>query len=204
MGVARAGGDAYRAVAVSTLEYMLRDLGQSDGGFWSGEDADSEGEEGRFYVFTADEMRDVLGGEDFVPASLFFGVTAAGNFEGSNVLHQARTIEEVTAATGATAEEVEAALSRARDRLLEVRSARVRPGLDDKGSLRGMVWRCGRWPRRAPFSTSRVICRRRAAPPGSCSTASTATTGGCSARGPPHGSDGGGVPGSLRTTPPLQ
>ena len=126
------GEDAYRAVAVSTLEYMLRDLGQPDGGFWSGEDADSEGEEGRFYVFTADEMREAVGEEDSEPASLFFGVTAAGNFEGSNVLHQARTIEEVTAATGATAEEVEAALSRARDRLVEARSARVRPGLDDK------------------------------------------------------------------------
>ena len=132
MGVARAGEDAYRAVAVSTLEYMLRDLGQPDGGFWSGEDADSEGEEGRFYVFTADEMREAVGEDDFEPASLFFGVTEGGNFEGSNVLHQARTIDEVTAATGATAEDVEAALTRARDRLATARSTRVRPGLDDK------------------------------------------------------------------------
>ncbi len=126
------GEDAYRSVAVSTLEYMLRDLGQPDGGFWSGEDADSEGEEGRFYVFTADEMREAVGEDDFEPASLFFGVTAEGNFEGSNVLHQARTIDEVTAATGATAEEVEAALTRTRDRLATARSTRVRPGLDDK------------------------------------------------------------------------
>ncbi len=126
------GEDPYRAVAVSTLEYMLRDLGQPDGGFWSGEDADSEGEEGRFYVFTEDEMRAAVGDPDLEAAALFFGVTAEGNFEGSNVLHQARTIDEVMAATGASAEEVEAALSRARDRLSEVRSTRVRPGLDDK------------------------------------------------------------------------
>ena len=124
--------DAYRAVAVSTLEYMLRDLGQPDGGFWSGEDADSEGEEGRFYVFTADEVRAVVDEADFEAVSLFFGITASGNFEGNSVLHQARTIEEVTAATGATAAEVEGALSKARHRLSEVRSTRVRPGLDDK------------------------------------------------------------------------
>ena len=62
------GEDPYRAVAVSTLEYMLRDLGQPDGGFWSGEDADSEGEEGRFYVFTEDEMRAAVGDPDFEAA----------------------------------------------------------------------------------------------------------------------------------------
>ena len=172
--------------------------GQPDGGFWSGEDADSEGEEGRFYVFTADEMREVLGEEDFEPASLFFGVTAAGNFEGSNVLHQADHRGGDGGNRGRLQTRSRAALSRARDRLsrgaLRPSSPRVgRQGrrlVERSGAAGG-----GRGRRRARWSGA--IWRRRAALPGSCSTASTAHDGRLLRSWSPHGPDGGGVPGFL-------
>jgi len=106
------------AVARDTLEYLLRDLRHRDGGFFSSEDADSEGVEGKFYVWTPDEIGDVLGAEaDEVMA--YFGVTETGNFEGANILN-------------VVGEEPPPDLDRAKEKLLEARARRVRPGLDDK------------------------------------------------------------------------
>ncbi len=106
-------------VARSTLDYMLRDLHHPDGGFYSAEDADSEGVEGKFYVWSRQELDAVLG-SDADTAAAFFGVSADGNFEGTNVLH--RPTDE------GWSPEIEAA----RLLLLDERAARVRPGLDDK------------------------------------------------------------------------
>jgi len=115
------GHDRYRRVCEETLDWMLREMRGPEGGFYSALDADSEGEEGRFYVWTPDQIREVLGdGADAVIE--FYGVSEQGNFEGSNVLHLA---------AGAAAEEPEG-LERARQALFEARAERVRPGLDDK------------------------------------------------------------------------
>jgi hypothetical protein len=111
-------GDAlFRRVCVETLEFMLRELRQEGGGFASALDADSEGVEGKYYVWTLDEVREALG-EDADRAIAYFGMTEAGNFEGFN--------NPVRAASDPPD------LGDLKARLYEVRERRVRPGLDDK------------------------------------------------------------------------
>jgi uncharacterized protein YyaL (SSP411 family) len=114
------GEARWRRVVEETIEYVRRDLGRPGGGFASAEDADSEGEEGRFYVWSLDEIEQVCG-DDAPDVIAFFGVTAGGNFEGANILHQ----------VDPAADRPEA-VERARARLLAARQHRVRPGLDDK------------------------------------------------------------------------
>jgi uncharacterized protein YyaL (SSP411 family) len=108
-----------RRVCEETLDWALRDMRGPEGAFYSALDADSEGVEGKFYVWTLDELREVLG-DDAESAIAYFGATARGNFEGANVL-EARGPEPDP--------EMRA---RIRRRLLEVRGRRVPPGLDDK------------------------------------------------------------------------
>jgi hypothetical protein len=112
------GEPLFRRVCEDTLEWVLRELRQEEGGFASALDADSEGVEGRFYVWTLDEVREVLG-PDLAPVAIgHFGMTESGNFEGANI--PVRTTSDP------------AELPEIRRRLLEARERRVRPGLDDK------------------------------------------------------------------------
>ena len=113
------------------LAYMRSRLRHPDGGFYSAQDADSEGEEGRFAVFTLDEFTRVTG-DDVEIASRVFGVTEQGNFEGSNVLHRARSHAEVAEAMGIDVGSVDTAIDRALERLAAFRADRVPPSLDDK------------------------------------------------------------------------
>jgi uncharacterized protein YyaL (SSP411 family) len=115
------GHERYRRACEETLDWMLREMRGPEGGFHSALDADSEGEEGRFYVWTPAQIGEVLGdqADEIVE---FYGVSERGNFEGSNVLHLAG---------GAEAPEP-AGLAEARAALLAARAKRVRPGLDDK------------------------------------------------------------------------
>ena len=110
--------DDFVSAARSTLTYLKRDLRHPQGGFYSSEDADSEGEEGKFYVWTVDELRDVLG-EQAERIAIFYGATEMGNFEGSNILN-------------VVGDTPPPRLDGSRDLLLAARSERVRPGLDDK------------------------------------------------------------------------
>jgi uncharacterized protein len=112
------GEPLFRRVCEETLDWALRELRQPEGGFASSLDADSEGEEGRFYVWTPAEIRDTLGGELGAAAIAHFGVTEAGNFEGRNILVRATPDPE-------RIDEIKSGLLAARER-------RVRPGLDDK------------------------------------------------------------------------
>jgi len=114
------GDPLLRRTVEETLEWVLREMRAPEGGFYSALDADSEGVEGKFYVWTVDELRAALDAEDADAAIAWFGATEHGNFEGANVL-ESRGPEP--------APEVRA---RIRARLLEVRAGRVRPGLDDK------------------------------------------------------------------------
>jgi uncharacterized protein YyaL (SSP411 family) len=107
-------------VARSTLRYLLNDLRHPDGGFFSAEDADSEGVEGKFYMWTVSELASVLGNDDAAEAARFFGATPHGNFEGSNILYRPTT--------DPWSDRVES-ISR---RLVAARSERIRPGRDDK------------------------------------------------------------------------
>jgi len=127
--------DAFFAqVAREIFTYVLRDLKSPEGAFYSAEDADSEGEEGKFYVWTPEEIREVLGEED---AALFcdvYEVTEEGNFEkGTSVLNQIHFVpEETEEKYGLRLEELEEKLASMREKLLKKRDERVRPHLDDK------------------------------------------------------------------------
>ena len=123
---------AYRMVVEQTLDYILRDMRSPGGGFYSAEDADSEGVEGKYYVWTLEEVERVLGQADAQIAALRYGITAEGNFEGKTILTRAVPVDEIAARTGSTAHEVDEILTRARERLLEARSERVRPAKDTK------------------------------------------------------------------------
>jgi len=125
------GHERYRRVCEETLDWMLREMRGPEGGFYSALDADSEGEEGRFYVWTPEQVRAALvaagssdgaGAPDPEAILAHYGVSERGNFEGANVLHLAG---------GAAAPEPEG-LATARAALLTARATRVRPGLDDK------------------------------------------------------------------------
>jgi uncharacterized protein len=114
------GEPRYKRVVEETIGYVLRDLRQPGGGFSSAEDADSEGIEGRFFVWTQDEIEEVCG-EDAAEVISYFGVTKGGNFEGANILH----------AVDGRADRPDA-VARAILLLFDRRERRVRPGLDDK------------------------------------------------------------------------
>ena len=118
-------------VGLRTLEYLARDLSNDAGGFMSAEDADSEGAEGTFYVWSDAEIREVLGDTaDFAVAR--YGITPEGNFEGANILHHARLLREVAEVAGIDDAAARTLDAEVRTRLFEARSHRVRPGLDHK------------------------------------------------------------------------
>ncbi|NDC63559.1 MAG: thioredoxin domain-containing protein [Planctomycetia bacterium] len=126
------GRTEFAGVVRSTLDYLLRDMVDPAGGLWSAEDADSEGEEGLFYLWNPEEIAAVLGREE---AALFcdvYDVTAAGNFEGRSILHLARPTAAVARERGLDPADLGRRLAAARAKLLEARNARVRPGIDDK------------------------------------------------------------------------
>ncbi len=109
-------------VLTETIAYVLRDLRDAGGGLCSAEDADSEGEEGRFYLWSREELTAVLGPDLGAEAAEWYGVTEEGNFEGRTVLHRSRRGELLRPPR----------IETARAELLAARAGRVRPGLDDK------------------------------------------------------------------------
>ncbi len=126
------GRPRYRHVVEETIDYVLREMTAPDGGFFSTQDADSEGEEGKFFVWTPAEVEAVLGPELSKLFNAAYGVTATGNFEGSNILHTVRTTEEIARRFAQPAEQVEAELIAARHQLFLEREKRIKPGRDEK------------------------------------------------------------------------
>ncbi|MBI4610423.1 MAG: thioredoxin domain-containing protein [Candidatus Rokubacteria bacterium] len=123
----------YRHIAEETLDYIGREMTHPDGGFYSAQDADSEGEEGKFFLWTPDEIREVLRAGDEARAALgYWGVADGPNFEGRNILFVPRGPAEVAAELGGSEAELAALLSRVRERLYAARERRVHPGRDDK------------------------------------------------------------------------
>ncbi len=123
----------YRWVAEGTIDFVLRELTHSEGGFFSSLDADSEGVEGKFYVWTLEEIRTAI--EDPELADLViaaYGVSQGGNFEGHNVLQRVVDDDALAQAHDLSPNQVVQVLDRAHAQLLEYRSQRVRPGTDDK------------------------------------------------------------------------
>ena len=126
------GRDFYRRVAAETLDYVLRDMTDAGGGFHSAEDADSEGEEGKFYVWKEDQIKAVLGEEDGGLFCRYYGVSEEGNFEGRNILHVPRDPPASGGGKDVSPRQTVARLEPLRQRLLTEREKRVRPGKDDK------------------------------------------------------------------------
>ncbi len=126
------GRNDFRRVAETTLDFVLRELRHDAGGFFSSLDADSEGEEGRFYVWAADEIDAVLGDEDGPLFRRYFDITEGGNWEGSNILQCPDPLDEVAADLGEHPDRLRALLDRGRATLYDVRSRRIWPGRDEK------------------------------------------------------------------------
>jgi hypothetical protein len=126
------GDPFYRRIATEVLEYVLGEMTAPEGGFYSATDADSEGEEGKFFVWTPAEIEAILGEEDARLFCAYYDITAHGNWEGQSIPNVRRTVEQVAAKLEIKAEALQASLDRARQRVYEVRKQRVPPGLDDK------------------------------------------------------------------------
>ncbi len=122
----------YARVVQETLDYILAYMTDPQGGFHSTEDADSEGEEGKFYVWTPAQICEVLGAESGELFCRVYDVTEAGNFEGHNILNLPKSLPQFAGLTSRDLAELEAELAEARRRLLAHRDQRVRPGKDDK------------------------------------------------------------------------
>ena len=123
--------EGFALVARDILDYVLQDMTHPEGGFYSAEDADSEGQEGKFYCWTHEELSKLLSPEEFNVAAKFFGITADGNFidhshprplRGLNILSVVKPVEPAD----------EKLLASAKEKMLKVRAKRVRPHLDDK------------------------------------------------------------------------
>jgi hypothetical protein len=124
--------ELFREVVYDTVEFIRLELTNAEGGFYSSLDADSEGEEGRFYVFTKDELRDILGNEEPL-FSAYYNCTATGNWEhGRNILHRRQTDEDFAAAHQLAPGLVPELVAGWKQKIMAVRATRVRPGLDDK------------------------------------------------------------------------
>jgi uncharacterized protein YyaL (SSP411 family) len=124
LAYARTGDVLFHRRARETVGWLTREMTTEQGAFSASLDADSEGEEGKFYVWTLDEITEVLGPDDGSFFARHYGVTPEGNFEGHTILNQLDS--------GPPDDETERRLEPLRERLLARRSARVRPGLDDK------------------------------------------------------------------------
>jgi uncharacterized protein YyaL (SSP411 family) len=132
------GDSFFKRIAEDIYDYVLREMTAPEGGFYSTTDADSEGEEGKFFVWTLDELKEALEAiSETVPdayevAVEYFGVSKAGNFEGTNILNVPNEDEVVAERLNLSVETLREKLLAIRDRLYAVRTSRVYPGLDDK------------------------------------------------------------------------
>jgi uncharacterized protein len=130
--------DFYKTIAVDIYDYILREMTAPEGGFYSTTDADSEGEEGKFFVWTLDELASALAPiSDDVPdaykiAVEYWGATKGGNFEGANILYVPNDAETVAERLNMNVSELYEKLAQIKDQLYAVRTSRVHPGLDDK------------------------------------------------------------------------
>ena len=126
------GRPLYRRIATEVLDYVLREMTSTEGAFWSATDADSEGEEGKFFAWTPAEVRDAVG-EELAPLILaYYDISEQGNWEGKGIPNTPVPLPEVARRFGLSEEEAESRVARARAALYAYRAKRVPPGLDDK------------------------------------------------------------------------
>lgn len=131
--------EIFRRTAGEILEYVMRDMTSPEGGFYSAEDADSEGEEGKFYLWDEDELHEILG-DDFLLVKKIFNTHKEGNFvdsvqgaaAGKNILHLEKSFEELSRETGIEKKELRIKIESIRKKLFDARKKRIHPYKDDK------------------------------------------------------------------------
>ncbi|MFQ5594787.1 MAG: thioredoxin domain-containing protein [Anaerolineae bacterium] len=126
------GAPLYRRIVEETLDYVRREMTDAAGGFYSSQDADSEGEEGKFFVWTPAEIVQVLGQPDADVILDYYGVTGEGNFEGKNILHRPRDADVVAYRHDVSEVELSEVVMRSRQKLFQARAQRVPPATDTK------------------------------------------------------------------------
>ncbi len=126
------GNGFYKQIVTETLDYVRREMTDANGGFYSSQDADSEGEEGKFFVWSRAEVEALLGAEDAKLFNRYFDVSDAGNFEGHNILHVDESLETIAKLLKVEPERLQAALTRGKQILFQAREQRIKPGRDEK------------------------------------------------------------------------
>jgi len=122
----------FKHVVDETMSYLLREMLHSEGGFYSTQDADSEGEEGRFFVWTVEEISRILGSDSSEIFCRMYDVTEQGNFEGQNILHPILNVEQGSKLFRRDPQEVESLVSDAKAKLFYEREKRIKPFRDEK------------------------------------------------------------------------
>jgi uncharacterized protein YyaL (SSP411 family) len=126
------GNEFYKRIAVETLDYVAREMTDVEGGFYSTQDADSEGEEGKFFVWTPEEVAALLGEEDARLFNRYFDVSELGNFEGSSILHVDEDMDVIARLMKVSRERLAEAVERGKRILFDARENRVKPYRDEK------------------------------------------------------------------------
>jgi uncharacterized protein YyaL (SSP411 family) len=126
------GDEFYKRIAVETLEYVRREMSDAQGGFYSTQDADSEGVEGKFFVWTPQEIEDVLGEEDARIFCFYYDVSEEGNFEEKNILNVSYTLDAAAKALKVSPGRLQEVLENGREKLFPAREKRVKPFRDEK------------------------------------------------------------------------
>jgi len=124
--------ESARRTAEETLDYVVREMTDGSGGFYSSQDADSEGEEGKFFVWSRQEIVERLGEQESSIFCAYYDVTDGGNFEGQNILHVNASLDEVARKHDITADRAQQIIDNGRRTLFEIREKRVKPGRDEK------------------------------------------------------------------------
>ncbi len=126
------GNPMYRRIVEETLDYVKREMTSPEGGFYSAQDADSEGEEGKFFVWRPEEIVEVLGAEDGKLVNDYYGVTIHGNFEGRSILHVPTPLPDFARTVGMDVDALEQRLQESKSKLMVRRASRIAPERDDK------------------------------------------------------------------------
>ena len=122
----------YKRIAVETLEYVRREMLDAKGGFYSAQDADSEGVEGKFFVWTPEEVEEILGAENARIFNFYYDVTEHGNFEDKNILNVAASLDEAAEQLKIPKEKLTEILETSRKKLFDAREKRIKPFRDEK------------------------------------------------------------------------
>ena len=121
-----------RQTVEGILDYVLREMTHASGGFYSTQDADSEGHEGKFFVWDIEEVRSTLGERDARLFCSYYNITPSGNFEGKNIPNVTRSLERVAEQNAVSVSELQMSLDESRRKLFELRETRIKPGRDEK------------------------------------------------------------------------